>query len=284
MNPALFKRYFLSFFVAYNAVVLIVAIAKLVENPDHYSWLGAASAALQVVLFFGMLYLRKPARTSRLLIGISMVILASTIYAMYVSLNFEGGSGNDPVPGFAFITLFGWIAYLVWYSELERPANKLLKIGNKLPEFLLQTTEGTTVNTKKYREAPTIYLFYRGNWCPICMGQIDEIYKNKEKFSEAGAKVVFISPQKHNKSAKLAAKFEADFDFMVDVDNKAAKKLNILHQGAVPFGFEVLGFEADAAYPTVIITDRKGKITYLHVENNYRNRPEISELLKALEN
>lgn len=284
MNPALFKRYFLSIFVAYNVVVLAIGIISLSQGTEYRSWLGATVGALQVVFFFGMLYVRKPARTSRLLVGISLVILGATIYSLYESLNFASGSGNDPVPGFAFITLFGWIGYLIWYSELERPDNKILKVGNKLPEFLLEKTDKTVVNVKKYRETPTIYLFYRGNWCPICMGQIDEIYKNKEKFHEKGARVIFISPQKHSKSARLAAKFNTDFDFMVDVNNKAAKKLNILHQGAVPFGFEVLGFEADAAYPTVIITDRKGKIVFVHDENNYRNRPEVSELLSALEN
>lgn len=281
MKPALFKRYFLSLFVAYNVVIFIVAAYLVLSRQGNQSWLGVLLAAFQVVLFFGSLYLRRPARTSKLLGGMTMIIIGSTVYAAYESMNY---GGSDPTPGFAFITCFGWISYLLWYSELEREPSKLLKKGNKLPELLFQKTDGSTINTKAYNGSPTMYLFYRGNWCPICMGQIDEIYKNREKFKEKGLKVVFVSPQKHTKSAKLAARFNAEFDFLVDVDNKSAKKLGILHEGAVPLGFEVLGFEADAPYPTVIITDAKGKITYLHDENNYRLRPELSELLMANEN
>lgn len=282
MQPALFKRYFLTAFVAYNAVIMAVASYMVISKTGSQSWLGVMVAALQVVLFFGSLYLRKPARTTRLLGGITLIIIGFTVYAAYKSMNYEGG--NDSTPGFAFITCFGWITYLLWYSELERESSKLLKKGNKLPELLFQRPDASYVNSKDYHGAPTMYLFYRGNWCPICTGQIDEIYKNREKFKEKGMNVAFISPQKHSKSAKLAAKFNTDFDFLVDVDNKVATKLDILHKGAVPFGFEILGFKADAPYPTVIITNEKGKIIYLHDGNNYRIRPEVSELLNAVDN
>lgn len=280
MQPALFKRYFLSAFVAYNVVLASIGMFLLITKQGNPSWLGVTIAALQVAIFFGSLYIRKPARTSRLLFGITLIIIGFTIHSVYESMNFK--DGNDPTPGFAFITCFGWIAYLLWYSELERKTSKLLKVGNKLPDLLFENTDKTTVSTKSYHGNPTLYLFYRGNWCPLCVGQIDELYKNKEKFKERGMNMVFISPQAHSKSAKLAARMNEGFHFLADVGNKAATKLGILQKGAVPFGFEVLGFEADAPYPTVIITDAKGKIIYLHDENNYRMRPEVSELLNAI--
>ena len=156
-----------------------------------------------------------------------------------------------------------WGIYLVWYSKFDnRSENNILKVGQTLPGFQLEDGQANTVSTNNFKGNPSIYMFYRGNWCPLCMAQIKEIAGQYKELEKRGVNMVLVSPQPHKYTASLAKKFQVGFHFLVDKGNQVARRLNILSKNGLPFGFQALGYDSDTVMPTIIITDKNGKILF----------------------
>ncbi|WP_394751214.1 peroxiredoxin family protein [Spongiimicrobium salis] len=181
------------------------------------------------------------------------------------------------------LLLVGWFFYLRWYSVFMNRESELLKIGKTVPEFKVMDTKGKSVSSRSFKGKVSIYIFYRGNWCPICVSQIEEIaglYKDLEK---RNVHTVLISPQPQKQTLIMAKKIDIGFHFLVDEDNKAAQQLGIAANYGVPFGFQFLGYDSDTVLPTVFITDEEGRILYRDLTNNYRLRPKPETFLDVID-
>ncbi|MCK5789236.1 MAG: redoxin domain-containing protein, partial [Ketobacter sp.] len=171
--------------------------------------------------------------------------------------------------------------YIRWYSRYGKRFNMLLQNGNRLPELSFENPQGETVRLSDF-DGPLLLLFYRGNWCPLCMAQIKEVAEQYNALAAKGLKLLMISPQSHANTAELARRFEVPMEFLVDKELKAAKTLGIEALVGLPAGLEVLGYDSDTVMPTVIITDAERRIIFTHQTDNYRVRPEPATFLRAL--
>lgn len=179
--------------------------------------------------------------------------------------------------------LLGWLAYVFWYSKFGKRSSSILQTGKILPNFNLEDINHKKVNTSTFKGNPNIFMFYRGNWCPLCMAQIKEIAGQYQELEKRGVNLNLISPQPHRFTKGLAKKYSVNFNFLVDVNNKAAKKLGIFHKNGLPFGMQVLGYDSNTVMPTVIVTDKNGKILFADLTDNYRVRPEPDTFFKVLD-
>jgi peroxiredoxin len=221
---------------------------------------------------------RNIARTSArfptlIVLGTAGVVLASWGYA-------RGGSPEAPL--LAIAAWIGFMLYSYWYTSFNRQPSEQLQIGNTLPNFELKDVAGQAVSSSSFSDEPTIWIFYRGNWCPLCMAQIKELVAQYKELQSLGVRIVLISPQPHNNTIALAKKFDAPFDFLTDEGNRAAQALGIDHPGGLPMGMQVLGYDSDTVLPTVIITDKGGRVLWVHETDNYRIRPEPDVYLSIL--
>jgi peroxiredoxin len=91
--------------------------------------------------------------------------------------------------------LIGWFLYLFWYSTFSSRKSKELIVGNKLPEFNVEDASGNTVSSTNFLGKPAIYLFYRGNWCSLCMAQIKEVVQQYKELEKRNVTMVLISSQ-----------------------------------------------------------------------------------------
>lgn len=91
-----------------------------------------------------------------------------------------------------------------------------------------------------------------------------------------------MSPQPHGNTEALAKKFDVDFDFLTDEGNRVACLLGIAQANGLPMGMQMLGYDSETVLPTVIITDRHGKIVWTDETDNYRVRPEPDIYLEIL--
>ncbi len=181
-----------------------------------------------------------------------------------------------------------WLAFLVyayWFSTFggREPSLKLV-VGASLPKFRVKNVEGETVGSEQFTGKPTIFIFYRGNWCPFCMAQLKELAARYEEIRQLGVRVAMISPQPHSNTVEIARKFRIDltFEFFTDEGNAAARGLGILNLHGTPMGMQALGYDSDTVLPTVIITDGHGKIVWVHETDNYRIRPEPGVYLEVM--
>lgn len=171
--------------------------------------------------------------------------------------------------------------YIRWYSRYGKRFNLVLQNGNQLPDVAFENEHAETVHLSDY-EGPLLLLFYRGNWCPLCMAQIKEVAEQYNELAAKGLNLLMISPQSHGNTADLAKRFNVPMEFLVDKDLNAAKTLGIEALAGLPAGLEALGYDSDTVLPTVIITDAERRIIYTDQTDNYRVRPEPATYLQAL--
>jgi len=264
---------------------------QLFSSGLNLIWLGAVLISLPILLFISRIMMFKNmARTSAhfplltviaiLGLGLSLYGYAETLFNPLASA--ESSMSNIISVSLACMSFVFFILYNFWYSSLGRELNQALRIGQPLPQFEALDIQGKRINSSIFDGTPTVYIFFRGNWCPLCMAQIKEVATQYEKLASLGAKVVLCTPQPEKNTQALAEKFHVPFVFLTDVDNQAAQALGIEMKNGLPAGMEMLGYDKDTVYPTVLITDENGVIIYSDLTNNYRIRPEPEAFIKVL--
>ena len=269
-----YKRWFLSLFITYSVLLSILPVVMLLSGPvSHLGWLGVWLTGLAPTSFFAGLFLRPRARTSASLSTYWLIIIPGQLLALFSPLTAVLGG----------IATLGWLLYLHWYSRLERSANTQLQVGQPLPEIHLHDVAGKPVSSRDWLGQTSLLVFYRGNWCPLCMAQIGEVAAQYRELSARGVRVRLISPQPEAQTQTLAQRFGVDFEFLVDTQLAAARRLNIHAEGGLPAGLEVQGYDTDTVMPTVVIVDAAGIVRYCDLTENYRVRPEPAEFLAELD-
>ncbi len=275
----LLKSIFISTFPVIALAIAAFAGMELFEYGFSWQYTGAFLASFPIVLFFILVFINKKPRTSANLLPYTLTIGIGLLLSII-------GVKQGPFLGISLATVASslWGIYLVWYSKFDnRSENNILKVGQTLPGFQLEDGQANTVSTNNFKGNPSIYMFYRGNWCPLCMAQIKEIAGQYKELEKRGVNMVLVSPQPHKYTASLAKKFQVGFHFLVDKGNQVARRLNILSKNGLPFGFQALGYDSDTVMPTIIITDKNGKILFADLTDNYRVRPEPCTFLKILD-
>jgi peroxiredoxin len=273
------KSVFLSTLIAFCVLVPIVGAVAVSNGAVASIWLSVSVAAVQVLIYFVRLYVSHVPRTSVNLVGFTVGIFMATMYSIFTSYRLEVAS---VAPLLALVCMAGWMAYVGWYSNLGPGGSSGIKLGKRIPSIDLEDYDGNPVNSEQWLGQKRLILFYRGNWCPICTAQVNELSQFQDRFDALGVKYTFISPQAHDKSRRFANRTGMNADFLVDKDNRAAAKLGIVHKNGLPMGLQVLGYDTDVPKPTVFVIDENGKVVFADLTENYRLRPLPSDILKAL--
>ena len=274
-----FRSLFISLFPFISLLVLGFTFVQLSDLGASLGYLSLMIISGTITAFFAGLFISPRARTDANLNIYSLIIAFGVLISII-------GLFKDSV-SLAQISILGilsicWILYLKWYSIFNNRTSEILQVGNKLVEFQLENSEKEQVSSFSFLASPTIFLFYRGNWCPLCMAQIKEIATQYKELEKLGVNTVLISPQPHNHTKTLANKYKLNFHFLVDHKNRIAKQLGIFVENGIPAGFQVLGYDSDTVMPTVIITNKEGKIIFVDLTDNYRVRPEPELFLEII--
>lgn len=257
------------------------AIYQLTQTGLNFLWLGAVLTTLPILMFFSrVMMLKNMARTSSHFPILMLMAIVGLILAGYGFM--KTGSTNMLSMALVITGFVSFLLYNYWYSSLGRDTHTKLQIGKQLPSFSVKDNDGKNFESSSFQGSPLILIFFRGNWCPLCMAQIKEIAAKYRELSDLGAKVALVAPQPEKNTKALAAKFDVPFMFLTDTNNRAAQTLGIEMKNGLPAGMELLDYEQDTVYPTVIITDAKSKIIYNDFTNNYRIRPEPEDFIKVL--
>lgn len=276
-----------SFFIGgYPVIAFILLALPFMGDTQLPFWLISFSliAGLAFPLFLGNLFLYRTARTSENLnflfvIPVSMIIL--TVIGMMVA---PIGFSDVLFPAITMtVALVGNLFYVFWYSRFGREKNTLLEVGKPLPEFSLKDASGNVITSKEIGSQASLIMFYRGNWCPLCMAQIKEVAAQYRELESRGIKIYMVSPQSEGHTGSLAKRFDVNMNFLIDEDNQAADSLQIKAENGLPMGLQALGYDSDTVMPTVIMTNSKGKIIFADLTDNYRVRPEPEDFLRVFD-
>lgn len=172
--------------------------------------------------------------------------------------------------------------------------NNSLKVGDKMPHFVLPDHMGTERTLSEYLDKSALVLsFYRGGWCPYCNLELHALQKSLPEIEAAGARLVAVSPETPDHSLSTREKNELAFDVLHDKGNSIAKSLGLvfvlpevlrpLYKGA---GIDIPEHNGDTTFelpmPATYIVNQQGEITYRFVDADYTQRLEPAEIVATL--
>ena len=274
------KRIYIIFYIVLAVTLVLHGMMGLFYGAYMIGWAGVMLTGLPLVLMLttAMLF-RRTARTRAdlpLSLALALLGLGMAAWQSFV------GSGPDIIVMFAATGVIGLIIYVRWYSRFGRTPSPVIALGETLPDFQLTNGEGEVVSSTELANQPTVFIFIRGNWCPLCMGQVNEVCAAADTFTAAGIRVAFIAPQSVAKTRALAKGRPDGIAFYSDIDNAAGRVLKIHNPAGLPLGMEVLGYRSETVLPTIIGVEAGGNIRWTHETDNYRVRPAPEIIIAAM--
>jgi peroxiredoxin len=176
----------------------------------------------------------------------------------------------------------------------KRLAENVLAVGGKAPAFELQDHNGKFVSsTDLLHKGRLVICFFRGRWCPFCVGQLEAMNLVLPQIEQAGASLVTISPQTVQQSFFMVDQHKLRFLLLSDAGNHVARQFGLVYrvpdeqQAIYRRAFVNLPFaNGDDSWELPIsatfILDRDGTILYASADENYTQRPEPREIARQL--
>jgi peroxiredoxin len=181
-------------------------------------------------------------------------------------------------------------------AELKQKhlASTILPIGAKAPDFELPDHNGTIVSSSSLlANGRLVICFFRGRWCPFCVGQMEAMNLVLPQIEQSGTLVIAISPQTVKQSFFMHDQHKLRFPLLSDSHNNVARQFGLTYR--VPAAQEAVyrrafvnlpftnGDESwELPIPATYILDRDGVVLYASANEDYAVRPEPADLIRAL--
>jgi len=178
--------------------------------------------------------------------------------------------------------------------KLRQLAANILAAGEQAPAFELPDHDGKMVSSSDLlSNGRLVICFIRGRWCPFCVGQMEAMNLVLPQIEEAGAALVAISPQTVKQSFFMRDQHKLRFPLLSDAGNKVARQFRLTYR--VPAAQEALYRRTfvnlpftngddrwELPIPATYILDRDGTIMHASANEDYTERPEPLDILRAL--
>jgi peroxiredoxin len=150
-----------------------------------------------------------------------------------------------------------------------------VSVGSKLADFELPDQQGYPwCLSGQLEEGPVVLVFYRGDWCAYCNGQLVSYARGLEEFERRGAQVVGISVDPPQNNARMVGKLRLTFPLLSDPRAELITRYGLWDP------------EDGVARPSILVVDRSGEVRYLYSGRDFADRPgddEVFGTLKGLE-
>ncbi len=168
------------------------------------------------------------------------------------------------------------------------------KVGTKAPSFELSDHNGKRISSADLlRKGRLVLLFFRGRWCPFCVGQMEAMNCIAAEIEGAGAALVAVSPQTEKQAFFMHDQHRLAFPLLVDAHNQLARQFGLVYrvsdeqQGLYRSTFINLPHvNGDASWelpiPATFVFDGDGTIVLASANEDYTDRPEPLEILSAI--
>jgi peroxiredoxin len=146
-----------------------------------------------------------------------------------------------------------------------------LQVGKPPPDFSLQSIDGSEVVLSELRGRGVMLIFYRGYWCPFCIGHLEDIQSILPELDEKGIQVIAISPDDIDGLKTMANRLDNPYWFLSDPKLEVIERYGIRKDEKLP-------------HPAVVVIDKKGLVQWFYVGENFKQRPSASQLRTVIEN
>lgn len=118
--------------------------------------------------------------------------------------------------------------------------------------------------------ARTVAVFYRGEFCPYCNGQLASYARSYPIFEQAGAAVVGVCVDSPEKNAAMVEKLLLPFSILSDPSGDIIKAYDLWN----PVKHE--------SHPAILVFDEAGVVRYAYYGRDFMDRPGDSLVFEAL--
>ena len=167
------------------------------------------------------------------------------------------------------------------FRKAGRPVPSILRRGQPLPDFHATDENGDPVRSTELHGTAAVILFVRGNWCPFCSAQVENLSAHYKDIIDLGARLILVTPKPLETTRRVAEFFEVEFDFWLDDDLTVTRQLGLLLESGVPDDSRK-EYGANTIWPTALVIDPSGIIRYTELSKNISDRPEPETLLQEL--
>ena len=176
-------------------------------------------------------------------------------------------------------------------SGIERRA---LSAGATAPAFELKGHNDKIVRSEDLlANGRLVICFFRGRWCPFCVGQLEAMDKVLPQIQEAGTTLVAVSPQTVHQSYLMADQHKLRFPLLSDAGNQVARAFGLVYrvpedqQAIYRRAFINLPFANgddtwELPIPATYIVERDGRVLWASASADFTERPEPEEVLHKL--
>ena len=190
------------------------------------------------------------------------------------------------------------LAYEAVVDQLGRAetGNRALKVGDRMPSFVLPNAEGKLVFSDDLLEhGPLVVTFFRGNWCPYCRFTLEAIEQALPRIAAAGGGLLALTPDTGRHLMETKRRLGLSYQVLSDVDGAIGLQFGVLFRLPEPYRMLLadLGVDLgerhgnDASFlplPATYIVDRAGVVRYAFVDVDFTRRAEPDEIVELLQN
>ena len=147
-----------------------------------------------------------------------------------------------------------------------------LGVGSTVPSFELPDQQDYPWSLSGQLEVcPVVLVFYRGDWCPYCNGQLASYAREWNEFERRGTQLAGISVDPPANNARMVGKLRIPYPLLSDARGEVARAYGLWNEGD------------NVATPAVVVVNRSGEVSYLYAGSDFADRPTDEELFAALD-
>jgi peroxiredoxin Q/BCP len=150
--------------------------------------------------------------------------------------------------------------------------NPVLNVGDKAPDFTLESDDAGEVSLSDLRGQKVVLYFYPKDMTPGCTKQACDFRDNLDTFTDKGFKVLGVSPDPVERHAKFRDKHDLNFTLLADPDHEIAKEWGVWREK------QNYGKTYEGIVRSTFLIDEDGEIS--EIQDNVKATGHVDRLLR----
>jgi peroxiredoxin len=167
-----------------------------------------------------------------------------------------------------------------------------LLIGETIPYISLQNHQGESVSLRDMNSENSLFVFYRGGWCPFCSTELADLAAIEDSLYSMGFNIIAISPDRPEFLRMSMEDVEMDYTLLSDSLMEASKAFGIAFrlddetfQRYKQNGLDLEERSGQDHHllpaPAVFLTNGDGVFEFQYVNPDYQQRIDKDVLMAA---
>lgn len=167
-----------------------------------------------------------------------------------------------------------------------------LIIGETIPDITLQDHQGEPVNLLDDNSDNTLFVFYRGGWCPFCSAELAELASIEDQLYALGFNILAISPDSPEFIRQTMNDTDINYTLLSDSMMDASRAFGIAYrldddtyQHSKNNGLDLEERSGQDHHllpaPAVYLSNPEGLIEFEYVNRDFRQRIDKDVLMAA---